>query len=99
MSAEADDGYIGEAPKHIKCPKMFTADEKKAAMEARVRSRHESVNKRMKQFGCLRQQFRHHDFAKHSSCFRAVAVLTQVAIEFGETLFEVEYSDNDEIWL
>ena len=78
---------------------MFTSEEKKGAMQARVRSRHETVNKRMKQFGCLRQPFRHHDFAKHSSCFRAVAVLTQVAIEFGETLFEVEYSDSDEIWL
>jgi hypothetical protein len=49
----------------------------------------------MKQFNCLKNQFRHHDIAKHSSCFRAVAVLTQLAIEFGESLFEVEYSDDD----
>ena len=90
---EADDGYVGEAPQYIKCPKSFTNDNTKRALQSRVRSRHETVNKRMKQFNCLKNQFRHHDIAKHSSCFRAVAVLTQLAIEFGEPLFEVEYSD------
>jgi hypothetical protein len=91
---EADDGYVGEAPAHVKCPMSFTNDERKLAMQNRVRSRHETINKRLKQWGCLRQQFRHHDVAKHSSCFRAVAVLTQLSIEFGETAFQVEYSDS-----
>jgi hypothetical protein len=90
---EADDGYVGDAPRYIRCPKSFTNDKTKLAMQSRVRSRHETLNKRMKQFNCLKNQFRHHDIAKHSSCFRAVAVLTQLAIEFGEPLFEVEYSD------
>ena len=38
---------------------------------------------------------------KHSACFRAVAVLTQLAIEFGEPLFTVlaEYNDEDTVSL
>jgi hypothetical protein len=91
---EADDGYIGEAPMYVKCPKCFTNDNQKLSMQSRVRSRHETMNKRLKQWGCLQKPFRHHDFAKHSSCFRAVAVLTQLSIEFGEPVFEVEYSDS-----
>jgi hypothetical protein len=51
------------------------------------RSRHETV------FGCLKENFRHHDFDKHACCFRACAVLTQLAIEEGEPIFQVEYSD------
>lgn len=92
---EADDGYIGEAPRYVKCPaKTFGEnDDAKDAMCARLRLRHETVNKKLKQFGCLRNRFRHHDFAKHSSCFRAAAVITQVGIDFGEKLFDVEYTD------
>jgi hypothetical protein len=91
---EADDGYIGEAPKYVKCPNSFTNPDDKKKMQQRVRSRHETVNKRLKQWGCLKDRFRHDVAHKHSSCFRAVAVLTQLAIEFGEPLFDVgEYSD------
>lgn len=50
---EGDDGFIGECPKHVKCPGSFTAEPAKAAMQQRVRNRHETVNKRMKQFTCL----------------------------------------------
>jgi len=49
--------------------------------------------KRLKQWACLWNPFRHHDFEKHSSYFHAVAVLTQIAIEHGEPLPDVEYSD------
>jgi hypothetical protein len=57
-----------------------------------VRARHETVNKRFKQFGCLHERFRH-DAAKHGDVFRAVAVITQLAIENGEPLFGVEHDD------
>ena len=90
--AEADDGFAGEAPKHFKTPNMFTAQPEAAAMHQRVRSRHETVNKRFKQWGCMRQLF-HHGVLEHSAAFRAVAVLTQLALEHGEPLFEVEYDD------
>ena len=90
---EADGGYIGEAPSHVKTPNMFTRNEEKLAMQQHIRNRHETVNKRFKQWGCIRQRFRH-TTENHSACFRAVAVLTQLCIEFGEPLFSVaEYSD------
>ena len=56
---EVDDGYIGEAPKHVKTPNMFTQQKEQLAMQQRVRNRHETVNMRFKQWGCLRQKFRH----------------------------------------
>ena len=31
---EADDGYIGEAPMHVKCPKSITNPEKTATIHA-----------------------------------------------------------------
>lgn len=92
---EADDGYIGEAPVHTKTPNMFTRKKEKLEMQARVRNRHETVNKRFKQWGCLNQRFRH-GVEQHSACFRAVAVLTQLSLEFGEPLFSVaEYADDN----
>ena len=58
-------------------------------MQGRVRSRQETVNCRFKHWGCLRQFFRH-DVELHSNCFRAVAVITQLEIEAGDTLFPIE---------
>ena len=89
---EADDGYIGEAPEHIKCPKSFTNPAETEKMQQRVRARHETVNKRFKQWGCLSQRF-HHEIGRHDDVFRAVAVITQLAIELGEPLFSADYSD------
>ena len=64
-------------------------------MRKTVLSPHETVNKRMKQFGCLKQVFRHADDLayKHASAFRAVAVITQLSIDDGEPLFSVKYND------
>jgi hypothetical protein len=45
---EADDGYIGEHPQHVKCPKGFANPEEPKFMQSRVRSRQETVNKRFK---------------------------------------------------
>lgn len=36
-----------------------------------------------------------HNVVFHSAAFRAVAVLTQLAIDNGEELFEVEYDDTE----
>ena len=90
---EADDGYVGEAPQHIKCPKSFANPEETLAMQKRVRSRQETVNNRLKQWGCLNERFRH-DTRKHGDVFRAVAVVTQLSIQNGEPLFSVDYDDN-----
>jgi hypothetical protein len=80
---EADKGYRGEAH-YIKTPRND--------VDTIVRSRHETVNKRFKQWGCLNKLFRHQP-SKHQSVFGAVAVLTQLAIENGEPLFGVFYND------
>jgi hypothetical protein len=87
----ADDGYRGCAPAHAKTPRSITYDKEKEAMQARVRT--QTVNKRFKHFGCLNKRFRH-DPNKHSACFRAVAVITQIALDLGEPLFDVEYDDD-----
>jgi hypothetical protein len=83
---EADKGYRGE-PHYVILP----SGENDAAQ--RARSRHETVNKRFKQWGSLHRVFRHH-LGKHQAVFFAVATITQLAIENGEPLFDVlEYNN------
>jgi len=90
---EADNGYWGESPWYCVCPKSATSNEEQYWMQRRLRNQHETVNERFKNFGCMEQRFRHGG-AKHASCFRAVVVLTQLAIESGEELFDMrEYND------
>ncbi len=45
-----------------------------------------------KNWGILSQVYRH-DIMRHGEVFRACAVVTQLTIENGEPLFEVEYKD------
>jgi hypothetical protein len=92
---EADDGYVGEAPQYVKCPKSFTNPEETEAMQQLVRNRQETVNKRFKQWGVLKQIFRHSkdNLGSHGDCFAAIAVITQVSINHGERLFDVRYRD------
>ena len=55
------------------------------------------MNKRFKQWGALgegKRSFRH-NLEKHQTIFFAISVITQLAIENGEPLFDVsEYSDD-----
>jgi DDE superfamily endonuclease len=57
-----------------------------------ARARHETINKRIKQFNVLRSTFRH-DLEKHGFCFHAAANITQLIIEHEEPPFQVEYYD------
>jgi hypothetical protein len=85
---EADDGYIGEDPVHVKTPsgpRIDTPAEQR--YKSTLRMRHETVNKRIKTFGCLSTKHFRHDAVFHSGCFRAVAVLIQLSIERGHPLF------------
>lgn len=52
----------------------------------RIMSRHETVNKRLRQFHILKNVYRH-DRQKHPMVFHAVANLTQLMISNGEPLF------------
>ncbi len=62
------------------------------AMQGRVRAHHEMLNGWLKNWGILSQVFRHH-ITMHGNVFRACAVVTQLTVENGEPLFEVEYED------
>lgn len=90
---EADDGYVGDAPMFVKCPKSFVNPPENRKMQQIVRSRHETCNARFKMWGILNQVFRH-ERTKHCDVFRACAVITQLSIESGEKLWQVEYNDN-----
>ena len=59
-----------------------------------VRRRHETINRRFKQWGILKQVYRSHA-TTHGSAFRVCAIVTQLAIENGEPLFQVDYKDPD----
>jgi hypothetical protein len=71
--------------------KLFHPAEKKP-MQQSVRARHGTVNKRLNQFNCLKNLFRH-KVQKHGACFWAVTVLTQLALKLGEHLCDGEYHD------
>ena len=90
--AVADRGYPGE-DEHIKTPLLYHfLSREEMAMAGTARARHENVNGRFKFFKVLVKPFRH-SLAKHSACFRAVAVITQLSINHGSPMFEVEYRD------
>ena len=89
---EADDGYLGEHPRHVKCPGGFCNPPETEFMQKRVRNRHETVNKRFKQFEALKQRWRH-NLGHHGNVLRMAAVLTQVSFSEGEPLFQCGYRD------
>ena len=89
---EADEGYAGHADK-VKCSANPCNPPENLAMQGRVRSRHEALNGCLKNWVILRQVYRH-DILHHGHVFRACTVLTQLAIDEGDRLFEVEYGDN-----
>lgn len=89
---EADDGYIGEHPQYIKCPGGLANLPETLFMQQRVRNRQETVNRRFKNWGVLNQVYRH-SIPSHGEVFRAVAIVTQLSINNGETLFQCGYKD------
>jgi hypothetical protein len=91
---EADKGYIGEAPTHVKCPGSAYSTEEEAKMQNNARARHETMNKRLKQWGSLSQQYRH-SLTTHGDVFRAVAVITQLSFQHDKPLYEVEYGNTE----
>ncbi len=88
----ADNGYIGEAPNRVKCPGTGVDSPDDLAMQSLVRSRHETLNGRFKCWKILKQTFRH-EVALHGLVFWAISVIIQLAIDGGEKLFWIEYSD------
>lgn len=91
-SAVADSGYRGE-PHHIRTPEVGT--EMEIEMQDLARARHETVNSRLKFFNVLGAQYFRHSISFHSSCFRAVAVITQLGFENGAPPFHVDFRDEE----
>jgi hypothetical protein len=89
---ESDDGLRGLAPKYAKCPSSMGNKVELEAMQSLIRSRHETINKRFKQWNILKQIFKG-EITHHGEYVSMVAVITQVAIEHGEPLFQVNYQD------
>jgi DNA-binding GntR family transcriptional regulator len=90
---DADHGYLVEAPLRVKCPSCFTNPVECGQMQQRAQAHQEAVNKWFKNWGCLNRKF-HHCILKHADIFPAVAVITQVALQNGEPLFDKEDSDD-----
>ena len=91
---EADKGYVGEDD-YIRTPfPKHCRTEKEKKMKGNALGRHETMNERLKNFNVLADTFRH-PLVRHSSIFWAVAVITQLNIENGQPLFDVEYYDDN----
>ena len=62
-------------------------------MRNRLMARQEAVNSRLKSFKILFDRYRH-DIEDHNEVFRAILVITQIAIENGEPLYScADYAD------
>ncbi len=93
--AVGDSGYRAEM-QHIKTPNLMHFCSGEEYYDASVaRACHETVNLRFKSKQVLVKRFRH-SLAFHSACLRAVAVITQLNIEAGESLFPVQCIDEEQ---
>ena len=91
---EADDGYIGEHPAHIKCPRGFANEEITEFMQQRVRNRQETINNVLKFWNILRQMYKSIDHIdRHGDVVRTILITKMEAIKQGETLFQCGYKD------
>ena len=87
-----DNRYEGESPLKVKCPSSIAVPDERQRMMGIVRRRQETVNRRLKQWRILSDVFRP-DLGMHGRVFSAIATITQLAIQHGEPLFQVDYND------
>ena len=85
---EADDGYVGEAPQYVVCPASTTTKTESLAMMKRVEGRHESLNKHVKNWKCIKGNFDVRGTAvekmeKHRILFFSCAIVKQVSMQMG----------------
>jgi DDE superfamily endonuclease len=85
---EADRGYRGQ-PDKIRTPDDYRNSTERD-LKKLARSRHETANRRFKQFKILQLTYCH-DLQSHKQVFRAIVVLTQLSIKNGEVLFACEF--------
>jgi hypothetical protein len=87
----ADGGYR-DGRVHMETPTGLNNPDQR--MKKLARARHETVNLRLKIFGILCKPFRH-NLSNHASVFHSIAVITQIAIQTNEPLFQITYYDNN----
>ena len=75
----ADMGYKGD---HAVCTKMDAKTEAHKKSMSIARARHETINRRLKQWQALSQVWRH-ERSKHVLVFEAIAALTELELENG----------------
>ena len=77
-----DRGYKGDLKMHtpMNCDVMNELHRKSMSV---ARSRHETHNRRFKEFNALQATWRHHH-SKHHIVFRAIITLTQMRIHYGD---------------
>lgn len=84
-----DEGELTIADKGYKDSNYFLLpNQLNSSQHKYIMSRHETVNKRLRQFKILYVPFRH-SLKKHTICFNAVANITELVIENEEPLFSV----------
>lgn len=85
---EADRGYRGQ-PDKVRTPDDYRSSAERD-LKKLARARHETVNRRFKQFNVLKLHYRH-NLQSHQQVFRAAVVLTQLSIKNGEVLFACDF--------
>jgi hypothetical protein len=86
---QADKGYCGHMDSEMPRERPTNSAEKQA-MQARVRTCHKTLNGRLKTWGIFSRVFRHNILPRGGDVFRVCSVVTQLTMENGEPLFEVE---------
>ena len=84
---EADDGYPDEK---VRRPNNFRSHSDRRAKK-NARARHETINKRLKDWKVLGANIYRHRRQSHKYVFKAVAVCTQISFENGDPPFQVQY--------
>lgn len=84
---ETDNGYKHLDPEFCLSKSGARGFASNHKVRERVRARHETVNKRFRNFNIVKAVYRH-DLLKHGMVFHAVVTLTQLSIESGEPLFD-----------
>ena len=85
---EADDIYIGEAPKYVVCTALCTTNKEALKIHKQIEARHGVLNKHVKNWVCLRKRFVRKGtpvdmMDKHNIMFCACVVVKQIAMEMG----------------
>ena len=81
----ADKGYRSRHEPTLSVPNPLD-DEEVGVFKSRVRSKHETFNRRVKIFKILRETYRH-GARTHKPVMEACAVITQYSLENGSPLF------------